>query len=187
MKVQEQPAQEAAVARVTEEDALAAHGLYRVGIAYGRGVYRIRWVIVALSVLALLVGAPFAAKLAPLLSCGGYTFNNSEPVQASTIAQQTLHQPVSQLQALFHSDTTPATDPAEIAAFSARARAFAHVTAVVPSGVGADGRTALVLVHCDQDPDAVTSRLSAFRALLPSGANAGPAQVLLTGDSAVLR
>jgi RND superfamily putative drug exporter len=188
MKLQEQSAQQATASRVIEEDALAAHGLYRVGIAYGRGVYRFRWLIVGMWVVALLVGAPFAAKLAPLLSSGGYTFNNSESVKVSTIAQQTLHQPVSQLQAVFHSDTTPATDPAyqqEIATFSTRARGFAHVTAVVPGGVGTDGRTALVLVNFDQDPDAVTSRLPAFRALLPTGTAAGPARVLLTGDIAV--
>src|SRR5258708_18408341 len=66
-----------------------------------------------------------------------------------------------------------------------RARSFAHVTDVVQSGTGQDGRTTYVTVNFNQGSGKVEDQLDNFRALLPSGATAGPAQAYLTGDAPI--
>ena len=44
----------------TEPTDLTAHGLYRLGFGYGRVVYRLRFVILALWLIGLAVSIPFA-------------------------------------------------------------------------------------------------------------------------------
>src|SRR5258708_16912298 len=66
-----------------------------------------------------------------------------------------------------------------------RARSFAHVTDVVQSGTGQDGRTTYVTVNFNQGSGKVEDQLDNFRALLPSGATAGPAQAYLTGHAPI--
>ena len=42
---------------------LESHGLYRLGLAYGRQVYRFRWFIIALWIIIVGVSIPFASQI----------------------------------------------------------------------------------------------------------------------------
>lgn len=167
--------------------ALENQGMFRMGMRFGLGVFRLRWLIVVVWIAVLLASVPFASKIGTVLTGGGFTPQNSDAIRVNTVAQQRLHLPVAQVDVIFHSDTTPVQDAAfqqELAAFASRAEGFAHVTGVVPGGTGTDGRTALMLVNFDQSVDALEPRLDAFHQLLPTGANQ-PARAYLTGDVAV--
>src|SRR5260221_6642579 len=43
------------------EGQLERHGLYRIGLAYGRLIYRLRWLILALWLIGLAASIPFAS------------------------------------------------------------------------------------------------------------------------------
>ncbi|MEO7003352.1 MAG: MMPL family transporter, partial [Ktedonobacterales bacterium] len=164
------------------------HGLYRVGVNYGRFVYRLRWVILALWVIALGVSIPFASQVSSVLTGGGYSFRGSESVRADNIISSKLNQPKSSLLVVFQSGDTATTDPAyqqEVGDFISRAKGFSHVTGIYAGGVGADGKTTSVTITFDQDSNTVENRVSDFEKLLPSGADATPARAYLTGGTAV--
>jgi len=169
---------------------IEAHGLYRVGLAYGRLAHRLRWVILALWVVALAVSLPFAARLSSVLSGGGYSFEASESVKVNHLAVDVVHQPASTLLVVFQSDATPVADAAyqdEVNGFADRARAFPHVTGVQRGPVGRDGKTTYVALSFDQGGEAVQAQLADVRALLPGGADAGPARAYFTGSPAIYR
>ena len=114
--------------------------------------------------------------------------SSTESAQVSNALIEKLHVPPSTLTVVFHSATTNVSDPAYQQEFNttlSTIRAFPHVTSVARGGVGQDGRTTYVNVGFDQDDNALRPSIVAFRALLPSGANAHPAQVYLTGQLAV--
>src|SRR5579885_2188456 len=79
------------------KDALEAHATYRLGLAYGRLVYRFRWFIIALWVVALVISVPFAATVSNVLTGSGGSNINSESAQASNILKSRLHEPATQL------------------------------------------------------------------------------------------
>ncbi|MBF6590292.1 MAG: MMPL family transporter [Ktedonobacterales bacterium] len=168
---------------------LEAHGLYRVGLGYGRLIYRVRWLIIAVWLVGLAVSVPFASKIGTVLTGGGFDFNQSESSRAANILAETLHQPPAQLLVVFRSTSVPVTDPAyqlEVRAFVSRAQFFSHVISVAPSPVpGADGLTTFVTVNFDQGPSAVQNQLKDFRALLPTPGSTTPASAYVTGNPAV--
>jgi RND superfamily putative drug exporter len=166
---------------------LESHGLYRAGLIYGRQIYRIRWLVIALWLVALIVSVPFASKVASVLSGGGYTFSGSDSVRVANILTDKLHQPPVQAIVVFQSATTPVSAPGyqrEVSDFISRAKTFAHVTSVASGGTGQDGRTTYVTVDFNQNSDTVEQQLPSFHKLLP-GTAAGPARAYLTGDTAV--
>ncbi len=170
------------------KDALQAHATYRLGLAYGRLVYRFRWFIIALWVVALVISVPFAATVSNVLTGSGGSNINSESAQASNLLKSRLHEPATQLLVVFQSSTVPVTDAAyqrEVSDFTNRARTFPSVTSIVSGGVGKDGHTTYLVVNFDASSSYVRQHLSDFRALLPSGAAAGPASSILTGDAVV--
>ncbi len=156
-------------------------------MAYGRLVYRFRWLVLALWLIGLVISIPFASTIADVLGGDGYSYSGSESAQVSALLKNNLHQgSTTQLLVVFQSTTTPVTNPAyqqEISAFMSRARSFADVSNVLPGGVGSDGRTALVVVSFNKSANYVEGRLADFRMLLPSGSAASPARVYLTGDA----
>ncbi len=163
-------------------------GLYRIGFAYGKFIHRMRWFVIALWVIALAVSVPFAAKLPGILTGGGYNFQHSDSVQVSNIVANTLHQPQSQLLVVFQSANTPVNDPAyqrEVSSFVAKAEGYAHVSGVQQQGTGKDGKTTFVVVNFDNNAKDVEHSIGDFRAMLPSGAGAGPAKAYITGSPAV--
>jgi RND superfamily putative drug exporter len=171
-----------------EEEHLSAHGLYRIGFAYGRFIFAARWIIVALWVVGLAVSIPFTMKVGSVLTGGGYNFSGSESVKADNIMSSKLNLPKSQVYVVFQSDTVAATDPAfqaEVNDFIARASTFPGVTSATQAGLqpaSLDGKTTFVAVNFDVGAETVQHRLDDFRTLLP---NAGPARAYVTGDPAV--
>lgn len=179
-----------AVSGAATTASIEGHGLYRVGLAYGRFIYRIRWLVIVLWIAGLATSIPFAGKLSSVLTGGGYTFKGSESIKVANILTDTLHQSTTQLLVVFQSPDTPATDPAyqsEVTDFISRAQGFAGVTSVTQNPTGEqslDGNTTYVVVSFDTSADAVEHRLGDFRTLLPA-ASSGPAKVYLTGNPAV--
>ena len=77
------------------ETSLETHRIYRVGLAYGRLVYRFRWFVLAFWLIVLAASVPFASKLPAILSSGGYSFSNSESVHVANLLIDRFHQPPS--------------------------------------------------------------------------------------------
>ena len=192
MPVQEQERTQTSNVNVIESissiESLEAHGLYRVGLAYGRLVYRFRWLVIAFWLMAILASIPLAAQLSSVLQGGGYISSGSESAHVDAILTGTLHQPPSQVVVVFHSATTSTIDPnyqQEVNTFIRRARAFQDVTGVARGGAGQDGRTTYVTVNFDRDGNIMQQRMASFHTLLPAGDSpASPASAYLTGTPA---
>src|SRR5579872_5250197 len=166
------------------EQSIEHHGLYRFGLAYGRFIYRVRWIVVALWIAAVLASVPFAARLGSVLTGGGYSFQHSDSVRVSSILTNTLHQPAAQMLVVFQSPNTPVSDPAyqqELADFTSSAASFSGVINVQPARTGQDGRTALVTLTFNVSSGTVEHEQAALRALVPAGPNV-PAKAYLTGN-----
>ncbi|HEY7091616.1 MAG TPA: MMPL family transporter [Ktedonobacterales bacterium] len=175
---------------VAHDDAIRAHGVYRFGLAYGRLVHRLRWFILAIWVIALAASVPFAAQLTSVLTGGGYNLNQSESVAVGNLIQQKFNLPQSSVLVVFQSADTPVSDPAyqsEVSGFIDRAQSFGHVTGVEQAGIGNDGKTTYVTINFDQSAGDVEPRIADLKTLLPSGDNAGPARVWVTGGPAIYR
>src|SRR5271165_4027823 len=163
-------------------NAAIEHGAYRIGLAYGRQIYRMRWLILILWLAGLLAGIPFAAKLSSVLQSGGYTYSGSQAASADQILINKLHWPSSQALVVFQSSSVPVSNPGftdEVTGFMDRAKAFPDVTGVSQGAVGIDGRTTYVTVDFSQDASVMQSSMAPFRSLLPTS---GPAQPYLSGD-----
>ena len=187
MQIQERPGE---TLMEGSRSSLETHGLYRLGLNYGRRVYRFRWYIIAFWAIIVLASIPFAAQIGTVLTGGGYSYNKSESARAETLIQTKLPPTPTQLLVIFQSTSTPVSDPAyrrEVTSFMSRARPFSNVTGVSQSGTGQDGRTTYVTVSFNVKSGTVEDRLDAFRKLLPGGSTvgpaAGPAQAYLTGDA----
>ncbi len=170
------------------ESALAPHPSFRPGLAYGRFIHRFRWFLFAFWIVAVGASVPFATRLPSLLSGGGFQVSGSESAQVSHELIEKLDIPPSTLTVVFHSATTNVNDPAyqqELNSTINTIRAFHDVSSVTRGRVGQDGRTTYVNVGFDKDEDSMRKYIADFRALLPGGANAYPAQVYLTGQLAV--
>src|SRR5256884_1806171 len=169
---------------------LESHGLYRLGLAYGRQVYRFRWLIIGLWIIIVGVSIPFASQISSVLQGGGYSFKDSESIRVDNLLTSKFHQPLTQALVIFQSTNSPVSNPAyqhEVQDFMAKARAFPNVTQVTQGGTGQDGRTTFVMVNFNQTEDKVETKVEDFHKLLPSGDAASPAKAYLTGDPAIFR
>ncbi|WIG61772.1 MAG: Integral membrane protein [Ktedonobacterales bacterium] len=163
-------------------------GLYRIGFAYGRFIYKARWIVLALWVIGVAMSLPFAAKVPSLLTGGGYTFQGSDATRVSTILSDKFHQPPSQVLVVFQSTATPVSDPAyqaEVQNFVGRITSFPHVTSAQPAGVGQDGRTTYVNVNFNTNSDWVEHHLDDLRSQVNASVADGPARAYITGNPAV--
>src|SRR5262249_28876320 len=102
----------AAADLASAEPLLEQHGLYRVGLAYGRMIHRLRWLVIALWIIAVGVSVPFASQLGSVLTGGGYSFSGSESVRVNDILSQKLNLPPATVLVVFQSDQLTVTDPA---------------------------------------------------------------------------
>lgn len=162
---------------------------YRLGLAYGRLVYRWRWFVLFFWLLVLGMSVPFALKLPAILTSGGYSFSGSESVQVTDLLTNRLHQPPSQATVVFQSSNTNVSDLAyqqEIQRFTEKLKNFPHVRDITPGTVGQDGHTTFLLVNFDAGTDTMQQKMGNLRDLLPSGDQAKPARVYLTGGLAVI-
>jgi RND superfamily putative drug exporter len=166
----------------------ARHGLYRIGLAYGRFIHRVRWLVIALWAAGLLASVPFAASLGSVLKGGGYSFNGSESNHVSQVMAGTLRQPLSQMVVVFQSKAAPVSDPAyrdEVDTFVGQMQGFPHLTDLAVQGPGKDGRTTSVVMSFDAGDSAMQRYVARVRALLPQGVSANaPARAYLTGAPA---
>src|SRR5258707_13990112 len=121
--------------RASADPSREGHGLYRVGLAYGRLIHRLRWVVIVLWVVAVGVSVPFASQLGSVLTGGGYNFQASESAHVGALLGQKLHGPPATGLVVFQSPATPATDPADAgggAGFTTRAPGFPQVIDATP-------------------------------------------------------
>ncbi|HEY7974278.1 MAG TPA: MMPL family transporter, partial [Ktedonobacterales bacterium] len=164
------------------------HGLYRLGVGYGRLIYKLRWVVLALWVVGLLAAAPFAAQVASVLTGNGYSFNGSESVKVNSVLADKLHQPKTTLLVVFQSADAQVGDAAyqlEVNDFISAAKAYPHVSSVVAGGVGQDQKTTSVAVNFDTSPASDGQFVNDFKQIVPQGADATPARAYLTGEAPV--
>jgi putative drug exporter of the RND superfamily len=191
MQIQEKPQDSLEKGdRSKKKSSLESHGLYRLGLAYGRQVYRFRWFVIAFWIIVVGVSIPFAAQIGSVLQGGGYTFKGSESIQVDNVLTSKLHQPLTQAFVVFQSTNTLVSDPAyqqEVNDFMSKARSFPNVTEVTQGGTGQDGRTTYVMVNFNQSEDKVEQQVADLHKLLPSGATASPAQAYLSGDPAIFK
>ena len=137
---------------------LESHGLYRLGLAYGRQVYRFRWFIIALWIIIVGVSIPFAGQISSVLQGGGYSFKDSESIRVDNLLTGKFHQPLTQSLVVFQSTNTEVSDPAyqrELQDLMSRARTFPNVTQVTQGGTGQDGHTTFVMVNFNQTENKV--------------------------------
>src|SRR5437660_10469898 len=73
---------------------LETHGLYRLGLAYGRQVYRFRWFIIALWIIIVGVSIPFTRQISSVLQGGVYSFKGSQSIGVVTRLTSELHAPL---------------------------------------------------------------------------------------------
>ena len=187
MQAQDSRDARAAASGPDAKQPLEEHGLYRFGLAYGRFIFRMRWIVVALWLAAVIASVPFAAQIGSVLTGGGYSFQNSDSVRVDNILTTKLHQPAGQMLVVFQSTSTPVTDSAyqrEITDFTQKAANFPGVIDIQPARTGQDGRTALVVVSFNQSSGALEHEQASIRALLPAGSDV-PAKAYLTGDPAI--
>jgi len=185
-KPQDQPQDQHTSQGSLHKRSLETHKLYRLGLAYGRQVFRLRWFIIAFWVIVLGASIPFTAKIGDALNGGGYSYNASESSRVNTIISTKLPRPASQLLVIFQSAHTAVSDPAyqqEVSVFMSRARAYHYTTGVSSSSAGLDGRTTYVTVNLSIYPGG--DQLSVFHKLVPEGSAASPARAYVTGDPAV--
>src|SRR5579863_5191062 len=186
MQIQDRPEEHLVSRAPATVRSLETHALYRLGLAYGRQVFRLRWFIIAFWVIVLGASIPFTAKVGDALNGGGYSYDASESSRVDTIISTKLPRPASQLLVVFQSDHTVTSNPAyqqEVNAFISRVRTYHYTTGVSASGGGLDGRTIYVTVNLSIYPN--SDQLSAFRTLVPLGSAATPAHAYVTGDPAV--
>ncbi len=173
--------------RPAQRDALERNRRHRLGLAYGRLIYRARWAVLLVWVVALLISLPFASHLAAVLHNQGYVIADSESNQVETILRDQLHQPVARVFVVFHADRVAVHTPRyrqQVQAFLSRVLAVPHLMRATQGGSGLDGTTTFVTLDFDTDQDAVTQLLPGVRALLPAGLQQ-PAHVFLTGTPAI--
>src|SRR6266536_3791375 len=89
---------------------LESHGLYRLGLAYGRQVYRFRWFIIALWIIIVGVSIPFASQISSVLQGGGYAFKDSESIRVDNLLTSKFHQPLTHILLYFQSTNTALSD-----------------------------------------------------------------------------
>jgi len=191
MQIQEKPQESLAKAdKSKKKSSLEFLGLYRLGLAYGRQVYRFRWFVIAFWIIVVGICIPFASQIGSVLQGGGYSFKGSESTRVDTLLTDKLHQPLAQALVVFQSTSTLASDPAyqqEVNNFMSRARSFPQVTQVTQGGTGQDGRTTYVMVNFNQGGSEVEQQMADFHKILPGDSTAGPAKAYLTGDPAVFK
>src|SRR5579884_4102833 len=153
MQIQERPG-EALIEG--SKSSLESHGLYRLGLNYGRQVYRLRWYLIAFWIIIVLASIPFAARIGSVLTGGGYSYNKSESARAQALIQTKLPPTPTQLLVVFQSTSTPVSDPRyhkEVNDFITRARSFSNVTGVNQGGTGQDERTTYVTINFNVGSD----------------------------------
>ncbi|HET9110405.1 MAG TPA: MMPL family transporter [Ktedonobacterales bacterium] len=175
-------------ATIPPQDDGEPHGLYRLGVGYGRLIYKLRWLVLLVWIAGLIASAPFALKVSSVLTGGGYSFGGSESVKVDNILSDKLHQPKTTMIVVFQSADAHVEDASyqlEVNNFIDVAKAYPHVKSAVAGGVGQDQKTTYVTVNFDQSPSSDQQLVTDFQKIVPQGADATPARAYLTGAAPV--
>jgi RND superfamily putative drug exporter len=153
--------------------------------ALGRLTYRHRWPIVALWLLAVLLGLPLLPSLPGLLKPGGFENSSMESSRAGAVLRDDLGQRGSVLVAVFRNVHGRAAAPEFLRAIAdqaGRVRSLPGVANVVtpienPRQITADGAVATALIVLAAEPDDAPRLVPAVKAALGSA----PLQPIVTG------
>jgi putative drug exporter of the RND superfamily len=137
------------------------------------GLQMVRWRywIVGIWALAVLIGLPFAPRVAEVLAPGGFSSDSMESQQAINALQKGLSTSFTSVQVVFSSTTMTADDPrfvAEAEAAVANLSDWSEVAGVVPFSVNPtqisrDRRAAYTVVLLKSDPDSAPGILPELR------------------------
>ncbi len=148
---------------------------YRLGAL----AVRFRYWILSCWLVIVLIGLPFAPRVAEVLSPGGFSSPNMQSQQAIDALQSGLHTNFTSVLVIFSSKTMTADDPRFVAAANeatAKLTGWSEVSAIVPftvdpSAISRDRHTAYTAVFLNASADDAYKLLPALRARLsqPSG------------------
>src|SRR5215469_10542519 len=137
------------------------------------GLQMVRWRywIVGIWALAVLIGLPFAPRVAEALTPGGFSSNSMESQQAINALQKGLGTSFTSVQIVFSSTTMTADDPrfvAEAGDAVANLSGWSEVAGVVPftvnpTQISRDRRAAYTVVLLKSDPDTAPGVLPELR------------------------
>ncbi|MDE3074310.1 MAG: MMPL family transporter [Chloroflexota bacterium] len=78
---------------------------------FGRAMYRRRWLVIGVWLLAVLIAAPWFPKIGSFLQVGGFSSSNIESAQARETLAKNLGQDLSSVVVVYSSSTLTADDP----------------------------------------------------------------------------
>ncbi|HEX9037005.1 MAG TPA: MMPL family transporter [Ktedonobacterales bacterium] len=138
----------------------------------GQVMIRLRYWVIGVWLLAVILGLPFAPRIAGALSPGGFSSSSMESQQAIDALQSQLHLSFETVLIIYSSKTLSASDPrfiTEATAVTAKLNNWSEVNQVVPftvdpSQVSRDGHTAYTTVLLKPRPDGAPSVLPDLRA-----------------------
>ncbi|MCA1666642.1 MAG: hypothetical protein LC793_04430 [Thermomicrobia bacterium] len=146
--------------------------------AFGRLVYRFRWLILACWVIVLAVAIPFAPRVTEPLRVGGFADPALESSKAAATLANDLGYSTSNVIVTFSSNdpSLRATDPRFIAEVNAslaglqtlRVSTSVLSHAVNPRQISRDGRTAFEVISLATDTEAAAKLISPARKRSPS-------------------
>ncbi|GCE10186.1 MMPL family transporter [Tengunoibacter tsumagoiensis] len=175
----------------TQQDSLAqeAHNpikqrsANRLGLAYARIIYRVRWPMLLLWLIILGLSLPMLLNLGSVLQGNTSIDNTSESNQVDQLVQQKLNRPGAQLLVVFQAETMLVSDARyqhELQDFITQARSFPHVSSIENGGTGKDGTSTYLVVNFDKN-NTIDSQLGDFQKLVPQGSAATPAHAYVAG------
>jgi|SRR5579871_688660 RND superfamily putative drug exporter len=140
----------------------------------GLRMVRWRYWIVGIWLLAVLIGLPFAPRVAEVLAPGGFSSDAMQSQQAVNALQQGLHTSFTNVQIVFSSKTLTADDPRfvqEATTAVANLNGWSEVTGIVPfsadpTQISNDRHAAYTVVLLKSDPDTAPNVLPELRSKL---------------------
>lgn len=161
--------------------------------ALGQAVYRARWLVIGLWLIAVALSAPLVPRLTPLLKLGGW----EDPASPSSRAAQLLREAFpgsgsSTFTVVFRTTEPPITRPEAVREMEAALASLRGHPSVVridsygstgnPRFVSPDGTVSYATVALDLDVAEAETRLSEFREALRAPASLG---MWVTGATAI--
>lgn len=165
------------------KEALKAHGVYRVALAYGRFIHRFRWLILAIWLVIVVSSVFFMVQTISLLGSGDNNTSGSQSVQVASLLKNQFHQNSSQVLVALQSPSMSVSASSyqqQITALETKLHTLPAVQSVVLSPTGANGKTTFLLVTSHAN---VSLPVSDLRQLLAK--STGPARTYLTGGPAI--
>ncbi len=168
---------------VAGKEALTTHLMYRVALAYGRFIYKFRWIVLLLWVVIAATSVFFMLQTIGLLGSGDNAVGGSESVQVAALLKNQFHQNSSQALVVLQSSSVAVTDPPyqqEIGTLKSKIGLIAAVQSIITYPTGADGKTTVLIVESHANVDLPVTDLRHALAT-----TSGPAKTYLSGGPAI--